>query len=144
MMHQLTDVNGVSVLQITEHPIPVVVKNFSDHDAKPPMVRSTSLHTYVLDSSNASVTGMAQIATYEPRRYRTIIQVLDAPVALTLETPRKTPDIASVAAGPDQPQGRVLPSSTSFEYILYGPDAFWLNTITGSTATRVTVTKEYA
>lgn len=47
------------------------------------------------------------------------------------------------ALGSVPPQGRFLPASTSVEYQFFGPDAMWINSLTGATIGRVTVTKEY-
>lgn len=138
------DVNGVSIVRYQEKPIEVTVKNWSDKDAHPKVVARTTTRTVIIDPANANVTDRAmQIGDYEPRRLRTVIQVIDAPVALCIGTsPTRTPENASVAAGP-APEGRYLPNSLNMEYVFYGPDEMWLNSITGSAVTRVTVTKEF-
>jgi len=142
MSYRVENENGTAFIQTQEKPIEVVVKNFSDRDAKPPTVKKTSVRTYIIDPAAVGVNTNQQISDYEPRRLRMVIQVIDQPVTLTTEAPVKSPEPALTAAGP-APQGRYLPNSTAFEYIFYGPDAMWLNSITGSTVTRVTVTKEF-
>lgn len=138
------EINGVAVMQFPEKPLPVVIKNFADLDAKPRFVRRTTLKTYIIDPTAATiaVNGMACVGAYEPNRLRTVIQVIDAPVVLTIDPPTTTPELASVAAGPP-PNGRYLPQSLAFEYVFYGPDEMYINSITGSAVSRVTVTKEY-
>lgn len=122
-------------------PISVKVNNFPESAR----VRKTTLNTYVLDPAATDVSQRsAQIGEYEPTRVRTVIQVLDQPCTLIVgETPRASPDTAVSGVGVKPNQGRLLPASTSFEYVLQGPDIFWLNTVTGATVGRVTVTKEY-
>jgi hypothetical protein len=120
--------------------IHVTIKNWADA-AKPPRIANTTVKTYTIDPAAAAVNNndarRIQIADYEPNRLRMVIQVIDSPVMLCKETPPTSPDVSTVAA---PGTGRYLPSSTE-EYILYGPDAWWINSLTA--ATRVTVTKEY-
>lgn len=121
------------------HTIPVEIKNWSD-SAPPPKIQRTVLHTYILDpASPAGTFRNVQICEYEPNRFRTIIQVIDVAVLLSLDPPTTSPDTSTASLS--NSQARYLPPSTAFEYILFGPDAMWLNSLTA--VTRVTVTKEY-
>jgi len=122
-------------------PVQVEVKNWP----KPPeplLIKKTSVKTYVVDpaATNVGTSRWVQICDYEPSRVQMRIQVFDFAVALCTEVPVTSPD-PNTAAG-SAPQGRYLPASLNVEYPLYGPDAFYINPITGGAA-RVTVTREY-
>ena len=119
-------------------PVEVNVKNWPDPPAKPPVVKNTSVKTYIIDPANASVSDRRpQIADFEPKRLRMAIFVVDAAVAITNEQPSTSPDASTASSAP---QGGYLPVST-VAYEFFGPDAWWLNAL--STVTRVTVVKEY-
>lgn len=118
--------------------IPLEIKNWPD-PIKPPYVKSTTIKTYVIDPTGAAGPKSAQICDYEPRRYRLAIQVIDVAVTMTKESPVASPD--TTAAG-IAPQGLYLPPNVATQpYEFNGPDAFFLNSLTG--VTRVTVVKEY-
>ncbi len=123
---------------VQEYPVQVEIKNWADAWANPRVVMKTTVQTYILDPASTNNRNI-QIAAYEPKRMRTVIQVIDAAVTLCLEVPRTSPDV-SVAIGP-APQGRYLPPSLDHDYELYGPDEMWVNSL--AAVTRVTVTKEY-
>jgi hypothetical protein len=67
-----------------------------------------------------------------------VIQVIDVAVTLTNEYPVTSPDTSTASLAP---QGLYLPPSLNERYEFFGPDAFWLNSL--SAVTRVTVMKEY-
>jgi hypothetical protein len=114
------------------------IKNWAT-PIKPPYVKKTTLKTYILDPTAANGPKNVQICDYEPTRMRIAIQVIDVAVTLTNEPPTSSPDTTTASTAP---QGRYLPPNVaSKEYELFGPDAFWLNSLTA--VTRVTVTKEY-
>lgn len=98
-------------------------------------IARTTFHTYIVDPA----VGWTQISDMEPGRKRLVIIANECDVQVTLETPTSVADgTTSSLAG----QGAYLPkSSQSREF--YGPDAMWLKPITGQTAGRVTVVKEY-
>lgn len=124
--------------------VDVNVKNWPDKWAKPPAIKQTSFKTYILDPAagpGGPNVKSVQICEYEQRRTRLVIQVIEQPVALTLESPVTSPDANAAAS---TVQGRYLPAAAAYEYCFYGPDAMWLNSLTGATAGRVTVTKEYS
>jgi hypothetical protein len=123
-----------------DNPQPVLVKvnNFPSS----PRPRKTTTLTYVLDPAATDMSKRwAQICDYEPTRYRLVIHVLDAPCILLVdETPRALPDVTSAGVAPAQ--GRVLPNQ-ALEYVFFGQDAMYLNSVSAAVAGRVTVTKEY-
>lgn len=112
------------------------IKNWAERWAKPKVVTKTTTRTYIVDPANADLERI-QISEYEPKRVRTAIHVIDDDVALTLEVPVASPDATTPSTAP---QGRYMPARTE-DYVFYGPDAMWLNSLTA--VTRVTVTKEY-
>ena len=116
--------------------LPVVIKNWADGYVGPKGISHTVMTTYTLDPANADWK-LVQIAAYEPNRRRLVIEVVDAAVMLLTSKPSKSPDPSTVAI---PGTGRYLPPSV-YEKEFFGPDEMWLNTVT--TATRVTVTKEY-
>lgn len=120
----------------------VSVKNWADM-AKPPEIASTSVHTYTIDPAATPTANndarRTQIASYEPNRYRMVVTVIDSPVMLVMDTPASSPEPSTVS---QTSAGRYLANGL-FEYVFYGPDAFYINSITGGAASRVTVTKEY-
>lgn len=125
--------------------IPVIIKNWSDNNAKPPRITNTTVQTVVIDSAGVAggVPRNLQIADYEPNRLRLVIQPIDHDIILCKVPPTTSPEVTSATV---PPTGRLLPTGAPtlfFEYEFYGPDAWWINTITGG-ATRVTITKEYA
>jgi hypothetical protein len=147
MTNPAVDINGVAVVRYQEKPLEVVVKNWADSFAKPRLVRRTTTKTWTVDPTAATLAqyGAQQIAAFEPQRMRMVVQVLDAPVVILTEAPRNTPDTATSAPG-NVPEGGgrlLLAGGAGVEYVFYGPDEFWINSITGATVTRVTVTKEY-
>jgi len=123
------------------NPIPVEVKNWAPQ-IKPPVVKKTTLRTYVLDPAGLIGVGkFVQIADYEPQRLRMVLIVADVPVALTYDPPSTTPDVASAPGV--APQGALLPvNANGAPYEFFGTDAFWLNSLVG-TVGRVTVIKEF-
>jgi hypothetical protein len=117
------------------------VKNWAEKFAQPRLVKTTSMKTHVVDATGATGAGKAvQIAAYEPARVRTLIQALDADVVLLTQNPSVVPD-ATVAAGIAPADGMVIPKANTVPTEFYGPDALWINSITG--VTRVNVVKEY-
>lgn len=122
-------------------PVDVNVKNWAPQ-IKPPYVKKTTIRTYVIDPTGATGVGkFVQIGDYEPNRMRIAIIVSDFPVSLTTDTPVASPDTSTVSVAP---QGAYLPvNANATPYELFGPDAFWLNSIATSTAGRVTVIKEF-
>lgn len=123
-----------SQYRLPEGPIPVEIKNWAD-PIKPPYVKSTTLVTYIVLANSKGV----QICDYEPKRFRMALIVVDQPVILTKVQPVSSPDTSTASIAP---QGAHLPV-TLIPYELNGPDAMWLNSVSGSTDTRVTVIKEY-
>jgi len=114
------------------------IKNWSA-PIKPPYVKKTTLKTYILDPAGTSGPKNAQICDYEPTRMRIAIQVIDVAVSLTLDTPTASPDTSTATIAP---QGLYMPPNpASSPYEFFGPDAFYLNSLTA--VTRVTVVKEY-
>ncbi len=118
----------------------VTIKNWAEA-GKPPRIANTTIKTYIVDPA-AVPTGnndarRVQIADYEPNRYRMVVEVIDAAVMLCKETPTNSPDVSSVTV---PGVGRFLPQGL-LEREFFGPDAWWINSVTA--ATRVTVTKEY-
>lgn len=122
-------------------PVPVDIRNWADSPAKAPVIKKTTLRTYILDPANVNTADrVISICNYEPKRTRLVIDVIDAQIGITTESVVTSPGV-SVAAGP-APQGRVLPTSGAFEgYNFYGPDAFWIYPL--GAVTRVTVTSEF-
>lgn len=117
-------------------PVQVEVKNWAE-SAKPPVVRNTTLKTWVIDPAGAAGPAQVQIAAEEPTRLRMAIIVSDQPVALCKEKPSVTPDTNTVSTAPEGAYLAVTPRPYEF----FGPDAFWLNAV--GTVGRVTVIKEY-
>lgn len=122
------------------NPVPVEIRNWPDPaPAKPPLIKSTTVKTHIIDPAGAAGEKRIQICDFEPKRMRMAIQVIDAAVALTNEVPTTSPDASTSSTAP---QGRYLPPNVAApDYEFFGPDAFWLNSL--GTITRVTVTKEY-
>lgn len=121
---------------INAGPIPVRVANLPQQKR----YSTTTVRTYVIDPAGSGDGKQASIASYEPTRERLMLIVVDAAVALTLEAPKASPD-PNTAAG-TAPQGGYLPPNTNTApYEFFGPDAFYLNSLTA--ITRVTVIKEY-
>jgi hypothetical protein len=120
--------------------IPTVnIKNWPDPPAKPPYVKRTTLHTYVVDPAGAVGPDNVQIAAYEPNRYRMVVQSLDGATAILVESPPSThPDSNSPNTAVT---GMYMPASTALVHEFFGPDAFWINSL--SAITRVSVLKEY-
>lgn len=119
--------------------IDVKVNNFPNSER----ARKTTTTTYILDAAAADLTKRSQqIAQYEPTRTRMVVQVLDQQcIIIVNEPPKVSPDTTSTSVAPGQ--GRVLNPSSAIEYVFYGPDSFYLNSSSGTTVGRVTVTKEY-
>lgn len=124
-------------------PVEVVVKNWTDKEVKPRLVKNTTMTTYVVDGTDVNKK-IIQICGYEPHRFRVIVQAVDHEVGITTEVPKanEVPLSASPIVGYSAvrylpPQG----ANASNEYVFFGPDAMWLVAL-GSTG-RVTVTKEY-
>lgn len=120
--------------------VPVEIKNWADIYVKPKIVTRTTFKTYIIDAAEVVGVKNIQISDYEPKRMRTVIHIVEGSVALTLEPPVTSPDATGVGIAP---QGRYLPGSIDKEYVFYGPDAMWLNSLVAVAASRVTVTKEY-
>lgn len=126
-------------------PVPVLldektIRNWAEA-AKPPVIKNTTAKTYLLDAAGTPPIGqgrMAQICDYEPKRVRVVIKPIDQAVALTFEPPTSSPDTSSATVAP---QGAHLAVTNDEGYKFFGPDAMWVNSITGTT--RVTVIKEY-
>ena len=115
------------------------IKNFADPPAKPPFVKKTTIKTWIIDPTGVAGPKNTQICDYEPTRLRMAIQVIDVSVTLTRETPVTSPDTSTASSAP---QGLYLPPNVAAQpYEFFGPDAFWLNSLTA--VTRVTVIKEY-
>lgn len=127
-----------------DHTIPVRLVNPGDikndaPPAKPPYVKRTTIKTWVIDPTGVNGPANVQICDYEPTRLRMAIQVIDVSVALTKESPNKSPDTSTASSAP---QGLYLPPNVAAQpYEFFGPDAFWVNSLTA--VTRVTVVKEY-
>lgn len=123
-------------------PVPVEVQNWAP-PIKDPVVKTTSLKTYILDPAGTAGPKNIQITDYEPGRMRLEIQVIDVAVVLTLDPPVSSPDTCTASTAPGS-GGRYLPPNNTANsgYEFYGPDAFWLNSLTA--VTRITVTKEYS
>lgn len=121
-------------------PLPVIVQNWPDKAASPAKVPQTTIKTWIIDAAGTNGPKMVQIAAYEPARVRLAVQVLDQDVTITDDPPVASPDTSTATLAP---QGRHLPANTGIEYEFLGAGPFWLNSISGKTATRVTVTKEY-
>jgi len=120
-------------------PVPVEIKNWAP-PVKPPYVKNTTLRTYVIDPLGVAGPKNVQITDYEPRRLRMAIQVIDVAITLTTDVPTTSPDTSTASAAPNQ--GQYLPPNVATHpYEYFGPDAFWLNSLTA--VTRVTVVKEY-
>lgn len=130
-------------LESTPDQIPdigVTVKNWDKAPKPTPRITNTTVKTYTIDPAGVVADNNSrriQIADYEPNRLRMVIQVIDAAVMLCKETPTNSPDASTVTV---PGVGRYLPNGL-IEYAFYGPDAWWINSVTA--ATRVTVTKEY-
>jgi len=112
------------------------IKNWAERWAKPKVVTKTTVRTYIVNPANADFERV-QISEYEPKKMRTVINVVDDDVTLTLEVPTTSPDTTTASLAP---QGLYMPARTE-DYVFYGPDAMWLNSLTA--VTRVTVVKEY-
>lgn len=120
--------------------ISVNVRNWPKEWGKPPRIARTTVKTYVIDPAGNvqdDNSRRTQISEYEPNRVRMEVHPIDASVMLCTDIPTTSPDV-STATVPGT--GRYLPVE-SVPYCFYGPDAFWINSLTA--ATRVTVTKEY-
>ena len=132
---------GDNVDERVSNPVPVEIKNWAPA-IKPPYVKRTTLQTYVLDPAGLTGAGKSvQICDYEPLRLRLVLIVNDVPIALSMVPPVTSPDVASAPGV--APQGAFLPVNTAATpYELFGPDAFWLNSLVG-TVGRVTVIREY-
>lgn len=118
----------------------VSIKNWAEA-AKPPRIANTTVKTYTIDPAGAAGNDdvrRTQISDFEPNRLRMVIQVIDSPVMLCKEKPTQSPDTSTATSGGT---GRYLPNSLNVEYVLYGPDAWFINST--AAATRVTVMKEY-
>lgn len=133
----------------TVTPVPVVIGNLSQLGQEirntasvwaTPRIKNTSIKTYILDPAavNPGVTDI-QIATYEVNRKRVAIAVTGGDVLVTTDIPVSAPDVAPPVG---IPAGGVL-TAQAVVYEFFGPDALWLNTITGEAAATVTVVKEY-
>lgn len=120
--------------------VPVEIKNWPEPPAKQPYVKNTTLKTYIVDPASSIGLRSVQISDYEPRRVRMAIQVIDSPVVLVVDAPPTvSPDTSTASSAPS---GLYLPVNTADQpYEFFGPDAFWLNSLTA--VTRVSVTKEY-
>lgn len=114
------------------------IKNWAT-PIKPPYVKRTTFKTHILDPTAANGAKSVQICDYEPTRMRLAIQVIDVAVTLTLEPPNSSPDTTTASVAPQGLYMPPIPANTPYEF--FGPDAMWLNSLTG--VTRVTVVKEY-
>ena len=123
----------------TVESVPIEVKNWPDAIAKPRLIAHTTIRTVIIDPA-APQTEVMQVAAQEPKRVRMAIIVSDSPVIITSEAPRESPDTSTAAIAP---MGGHLPVSTT-PYEFYGPDSFWINSISGGATARVTVIKEYS
>lgn len=114
------------------------IKNWSD-SVTSPIIRNTSLKTYIIDPAGLAGPKNVQISDYEPKRIRMAIQVIDVAVTLLSDAPVTSPDASSASTAP---QGLYMPPNPAAKpYEFFGPDAFFLNALTA--VTRVTVVKEY-
>lgn len=120
------------------NPVPVEIKNWAPA-IKPPYVKNTTVRTYIVDPAGAANNKNLSIAGFEPSRLRMALVVIDAAVAITTDQPSTSPDTSSTAAA--NIGGYLPPNINGTPYEFFGPDTFWLNSLT--TITRVTVIKEY-
>ena len=118
-------------------PVPVIIRNWAD-PIKPPYVKRSTFKTYIIDPTGATGPKNVPVCSYEPQRFRMAIQVIDAAVAVILESPVTSPDSGVITLAP---QGLYLPPNLIQPYEFHGPDEMFLNALTA--ATRVTVLKEY-
>ena len=119
------------------NPVPVTIQNWAP-PVPPPCVRNTTMRTYLIGTTP----GYSSVQmSYEPKRMRTLIYVIDSAVSITTDMPVASPDASADAT--HAPQGAYLPPLASGNPLeLFGPDALWINSL--GTATRVTVIKEYS
>lgn len=76
-------------------PVEVEIKNWSDHPAKPRLIKHSTFSTYILDATNGTTNPrFMQIAGYEPHRLRCHIVASDYPVAVLNAPPKQSPDPA--------------------------------------------------
>lgn len=106
----------------------------------PPGIGKTMLKTYLLDPTSVAGPDFVQIASYEPNRVRMTVRSIDQDVVITKEPPVVSPDTSSITQAPTGLQ--IAHGAIPAEHF-YGPDAFWVNTLSGTGATRVVVKKEY-
>lgn len=120
--------------------VDVVVKNWGD-SVKPPVIKNSTVKTHIIDAVTAGAPRWILIAAYEPNRLRMNVTVIDSPVSLCKEQPSQSPDPSN---GPGvAPVGAYMsPSPIGKDF--FGPDAWWVNSLTGAAAGRVVVICEYA
>lgn len=122
-------------------PIPVEIKNWAPPIKPSNPIKKTTLRTYIIDPTGVVGQKNIQICDYEPQRMRLAIQPVDVAITITNDSPVTSPEAAPGVA--NSVQGSYLPplpGNTPYEF--FGPDAFWINSLTGTTG-RVTVVKEY-
>lgn len=117
--------------------VPVEIKNWAD-PIKPPYVKRTSFKTWIIDPAGVAGPKSVAFCSYEPTRFRMLIQVIDVAVTVTTDSPVASPDTSTASVAP---QGLYLPPTLNYRYEFLGPDAMYLNALTA--VTRVTVQKEY-
>ena len=127
----------MTIVELDTHTVPVEIKNWAD-PIKPPYVKRSTFKTWIIDPTGTTGPKNTAICSYEPLRFRMVIQVIDAAVALLLDTPVASPDSGVIGLAP---QGLYLPLALAYRYEFLGPDVMFLNALTA--ATRVTVLKEY-
>lgn len=116
--------------------VPVDV-DFSKAPSVPCVVKSTTV-TLILDATGAIGPKFAQLCDYEPNRMRLVVTPIDQDVVVAVTQPVASPDTSSATVAP---QGTHVAKVPAFPFVTMGPDAFWVNSIAGTT--RVTVLREY-
>jgi len=122
-------------------PVAVEIKNWPDPSAKLPFVKNSTFKTYIVDPAGVPSARNVQICTYEPRRVRMTVDVIDVAVTLTQDIPTISPDASTASAAPASGGLYLPPTTTKAPYEFRGPEAMWVNSTTA--VTRVCVVKEY-
>lgn len=97
----------------------------------------TTIKCYLLDPVNNPV--VAAIP-YNVNRYKTIITTNDAGVIVTSDNPGSTSQVDTAASPPGGAALHIATMGVGYSgATIYGPDALWLQAITGAAVTRVNV-----